>query len=173
MRARGHRAPIDDDEESRELPTTGLLSFYDRLRERVVREVERRGGKLGSGAAQALLLVPDVFILAVRLMLDREVPQSTRVLLGSALGWLFDAVLGVAGAEVGALDPGAKVGFGSPLGDHQADVAVVVGPQQLDRHRLGPDGRSGPDEVVKEVARGRGVGEIPADRLFLDAGRPS
>lgn len=67
------------------LPTTGLLSFYDRLRKRLARELERRGGQLGAGAAEVLLLIPDVFMLLLRLALDREVPQKTRLLLGSAL----------------------------------------------------------------------------------------
>lgn len=67
------------------LPTTGLLSFYDRLRARVAKELGRRGGKLGAGAAEVLLLIPDVFMLLLRLAFDRDVPQKTRLLLGSAL----------------------------------------------------------------------------------------
>ena len=69
------------------LPSTGLLSFYDRLRERIVRTVERRGGKLGTRTASALLLVPDVFILMLRLAIDRDVPQSTRTVLASTLAY--------------------------------------------------------------------------------------
>ena len=68
-----------------------LLSFYDRLRERIVRAVEKRrdarGGKLTEGAVRALLLVPDVFILLVRLALDKNVPGSTRALIGGALAY--------------------------------------------------------------------------------------
>lgn len=86
------------------LPTTGLLSFYDRLRKRVARELERRGGKLGSGTAEVLLLIPDVFMLLLRLALDRDVPQKTRLLLGSALvyfvvpfDFLPEAITGPAG----------------------------------------------------------------------------
>ena len=59
------------------LPSTGLLSFYDRLRERILESVEERGGHLGSATVSALLLVPDVFMLLVRLSLDREVPART------------------------------------------------------------------------------------------------
>lgn len=70
-----------------ELPSDGLLSFYDRLRERVTDTVEQRGGKIGSGAAQALLLVPDIFMLLVRLSIDKEVPRSTRMLVGGALAY--------------------------------------------------------------------------------------
>jgi uncharacterized membrane protein YkvA (DUF1232 family) len=62
-----------------------LLSFYDRLRDRVSTRVEGRGGRLGSAASTALLLVPDIFILLLRLSLDREVPAENRRLLGGAL----------------------------------------------------------------------------------------
>jgi uncharacterized membrane protein YkvA (DUF1232 family) len=87
-----------------ENPSTGLLSFYDRLRERIVEVVERRGGKLPDGVVRALLLVPDVFILLVRLTLDREVPGGTRALIGGALAYfvlpfdlLPEAILGPVG----------------------------------------------------------------------------
>ena len=85
-------------------PSTGLLSFYDRLRQRVVRTIERRGGKLGQRSASALLLVPDVFILLLRLAIDKEVPKSTRRVVASTLAYFvlpFDlmpeAVIGPTG----------------------------------------------------------------------------
>ena len=96
------------------LPSKGLLSFYDRLRVRVRRYVESHGGRLGQGAVEALLLVPDVFIFLVRISLDKDVPKKTRILVASALayfvlpadflpeillgptGYLDDLVLGLA-----------------------------------------------------------------------------
>ena len=86
----------------------GLLSFYDRLREKIIHAVEKRregrGGKLTEGAVRALLLVPDVFILLARLALDKNVPASTRALIGGALAYfvlpvdlLPEAILGGAG----------------------------------------------------------------------------
>ncbi len=75
----------NDDPNDDLLPSTGLLSFYDHLRRQVVRTVERRGGKLGSGTAEALLLVPDVFMLVARLTLDPDVPKSERALFASTL----------------------------------------------------------------------------------------
>lgn len=72
-----------------ELPSSGLLSFYDRLRERILHAVEKRGGKLGDGAVRALLLVPDVFILLVRLALDKNVPGGTRAMIGGALAYFL------------------------------------------------------------------------------------
>ncbi len=86
------------------LPSTGLLSFYDRLRARIVRTLERRGGKLGPRVASALLLVPDVFILVLRLAIDKEVPRPSRVLLASTLAYFVlpidlmpEGVIGPAG----------------------------------------------------------------------------
>lgn len=86
------------------LPSKGLLSFYDRLRRRVEGFVERRTGAIGRPAADALLLVPDVFMLLLRLALDRDVPRSTRAMIGGALAYfvlpvdlLPEAFLGPAG----------------------------------------------------------------------------
>jgi uncharacterized membrane protein YkvA (DUF1232 family) len=71
------------------LPSKGLLSFYDRLRERIIAAVEKRGGRMSEGAVRALLLVPDVFILLVRLVMDKEVPGSTRAMIGGALAYFI------------------------------------------------------------------------------------
>lgn len=76
-------------ESDEELPSSGLLSFYDRLRERILHSVEKRGGKLGDGAVRALLLVPDVFILLARLALDKNVPGGTRAMIGGALAYFL------------------------------------------------------------------------------------
>jgi uncharacterized membrane protein YkvA (DUF1232 family) len=101
-----------DSEEALERGTdaasSGLLSFYDRLRRRILRAVEkregRRGAKLTEGAVRALLLVPDVFMLLVRLALDKEVPGSARAMIGGALAYFIlpidllpEALLGGAG----------------------------------------------------------------------------
>lgn len=67
-------------------PDSGrLLGFYDRLRGRVRSATAGRGGRLGESAADMLLVVPDVFILLARLALDRDVPASSRRLIGGAL----------------------------------------------------------------------------------------
>jgi uncharacterized membrane protein YkvA (DUF1232 family) len=86
------------------LPSKGLLSFYDRLREKIIHAVEKRGGRLGDGAVRALLLVPDVFILLVRLTLDKNVPRGARAMIGGALAYfvlpvdlLPEMILGGAG----------------------------------------------------------------------------
>ncbi|HEX9943484.1 MAG TPA: DUF1232 domain-containing protein [Thermoanaerobaculia bacterium] len=91
-----------------DVASSGLLSFYDRLRVKILHAIEKREGKRGArlteGAVRALLLVPDVFILLVRLALDKNVPGSTRALIGGALAYfvlpidlLPEALLGGAG----------------------------------------------------------------------------
>lgn len=73
-----------------DMPSSGLLSFYDRVREKVLKAVEGkggRGGKVTEGALKAILLVPDVFILLARLTLDKDVPASTRAMIGGALAY--------------------------------------------------------------------------------------
>lgn len=102
-------AEYDDPEDTFEdgvddIPSSGLLSFYDRLREKIARAVERRGGRLGQGTVKVLLVVPDIFILMVRMVLDREIPSHTRAMIGGALAYFLlpldflpEALLGVGG----------------------------------------------------------------------------
>lgn len=71
------------------LPSKGLLSFYDRLREKIIKAVEKRGGRMTEGALRALLLVPDIFILLARLALDKNVPKPTRALIGGTLAYFI------------------------------------------------------------------------------------
>ncbi|HEX5759266.1 MAG TPA: YkvA family protein [Thermoanaerobaculia bacterium] len=87
-----------------ELRSTGLLAFYDRLRGKVVQTAETKAGKLPSKAVKALLLVPDVFMLLVRLAMDKEVPGPTRALIGGAIAYFIlptdllpEALIGGAG----------------------------------------------------------------------------
>jgi uncharacterized membrane protein YkvA (DUF1232 family) len=102
--ARAERESADALARGTELPSTGLLSFYDRLREGIFKVVEKRGGKLSEGSIRALMLVPDVFILLVRLALDKEVPRSSRALIGGAIAYFIlpydllpEAILGPVG----------------------------------------------------------------------------
>jgi uncharacterized membrane protein YkvA (DUF1232 family) len=101
-------APLPDDDggamrrSRRSAP--GLLSFYDRLRDRMLEAADRQSHRLGKPTVEALLLVPDVFILLVRLTLDKDVPPAARSLIGGALAYfvlpvdLFpEAVVGAVG----------------------------------------------------------------------------
>lgn len=81
-----------------------LFAFYDGLRARILAFLERRGARLKPAVADALLLVPDVFFLLVRLMVDHQVPARTRALIGGTLAYfvlpvdlLPEAMVGPAG----------------------------------------------------------------------------
>ena len=100
-----------------ELPSEGLLSFYDRLRERMVEVVEKRGGRWAEGTVRALLLVPDVFILLVRLALDKQVPAQARMLIGGALAYFVLPI---------DLLPEAFVGIGGYVDDLVLATAVLA-----------------------------------------------
>lgn len=101
---------------SDDLPSTGLLSFYDRLRGKIESYVAERGGAAGDKAAQALLLVPDVFVFLLRLLLDPEVPRATRALIGSAIAYFILPV---------DLLPEAFVGPGGYVEDLVLALAVL------------------------------------------------
>jgi len=81
-----------------------LLTFYDRLRKRMLTAAHRRSEKLGKPVVEAMLLIPDVFILLVRLALDRDVPKEARAMIGGALAYFLlptdlfpEAIVGAAG----------------------------------------------------------------------------
>jgi len=99
------------------LPSAGLLSFYDRLRERILAGLERRGGRLADATVRALLLVPDVFILLVRLALDKEVPAQARMMIGGALAYFVLPI---------DLMPEALLGAGGFLDDLVLATAVLA-----------------------------------------------
>ena len=133
------RAFLDGEEP----PTGGLLSFYDKLRTRILAAVERRGGRLAQPTVRALLLVPDVFMLLVRLSLDRDVPSGARAMIGGALAYFILPI---------DLFPEAVVGGVGYLDDLVLATAVLA-------HAFGgelePYARrhwSGPEDVRKVIA---------------------
>ncbi|HEV8629696.1 MAG TPA: YkvA family protein [Thermoanaerobaculia bacterium] len=135
-----------------------LLTFYDRLRGRIVGVLERRGGKVGRSAADALLLVPDVFMLLVRLALDPEVPPSTRGLIGGALAYFvlpFDLL------------PEGLIGGVGYLDDLVLAAAVLtqaLGPELEPRARRYWSGRQELREVLLDVVGA--AQSLLGDRLF-------
>ena len=75
-----------------ELASSGLLSYYDRLRNRVTNFAQRRAGKPGRGIVEVLLLAPDLFILLSRLILDNRVPAEARRLILGALVYFITPI---------------------------------------------------------------------------------
>lgn len=125
------------------LPSTGLLSFYDRLRERIVAAVERKGGRLGTNAVKSLLLVPDIFILLVRLALDSRVPGSARALIGGAIAYFVLPL---------DLMPEAIVGGVGYLDDLVLAVAVLAHTFGDELEPYVREHWSGPEDIRKVIA---------------------
>ena len=108
----------DDDR----LASTGLLSFYDRLRERTTHAAEAKTGRPGRAVVEILLLAPDLFVLLLRLSLDKQVPFATRRLFIGALAYFVTPV---------DLLPEAFLGPGGLLEDvvlAAAVLSVALGP---------------------------------------------
>lgn len=124
-------------------PTAGLLSFYDKLRTRILAAVERRGGKLAQPTVRALLLVPDVFMLLVRLSLDREVPASARALIGGAIAYFVLPI---------DLFPEAVLGGVGYLDDLVLATAVLAHAFGGDLEPYARRHWSGPEDVRKVIA---------------------
>lgn len=74
----GSMGEADSIPEDSRLASTGLLSFYDRLRSRLTEQASSRGGKAGRAVTEVLFVAPDLFILLARLSIDPEVPASAR-----------------------------------------------------------------------------------------------
>jgi uncharacterized membrane protein YkvA (DUF1232 family) len=74
------------------LASSGLLSFYDRLRERLTDGVQSRAGKAGRAVSEILLLAPDLFILLARLSLDSQVPAGARRFIVGATVYFLSPV---------------------------------------------------------------------------------
>ena len=80
--------------------------FYDRLRNRIHSFVQARGTAI-ERFVDLLLLVPDVFILLVRLSRDAGVSGKNKVLLGTGIAYFvfpFDVVPEAIVGPIGYLD---------------------------------------------------------------------
>jgi uncharacterized membrane protein YkvA (DUF1232 family) len=120
-----------------------LLSFYDRLRRRMLAAAERRGGRLAPTALRALLLVPDVFMLLVRLALDKEVPASARAMIGGALAYFVLPI---------DLLPEALVGAGGFLDDLVLATAVLAHTFSGELEPYARKHWSGPEDLRKVLS---------------------
>lgn len=65
-----------------------LERFYDRLRARLAAGLGERG-RLSHRATDALLVVPDVFVLLARMSVDRDVPRTSRHLVAASLAYFL------------------------------------------------------------------------------------
>jgi len=129
----------------REVASLRMLSFYDRLRGRIVAAIEKRGGRLGRGAIDVLLVVPDVFMLLVRLALDPQVPAPTRSLIGGALAYFLLPFDLLPEALVGGL------GFADDLVLAAAVLTQALGPELEPRAARYWSGRHELRQVLQDV----------------------
>ena len=104
------------------LASTGLLSFYDRLRQRVTTGARSRGGKAGLAVTEVLLLAPDLFILLARLSLDPQVPSSSRRFIVGATVYFITPVDLMPEAFIG------PVGYVEDVVLAAALLSVAMGP---------------------------------------------
>lgn len=123
---------------STDLASTGLLSFYDRLRDRVTLVARRRAGKLGQGAVETLLLAPDLFILLVRLSIDSRVPPEKRRFIFGALAYFLTPI---------DLLPEGILGPAGYLEDVVLAAAVLRVSLRSDLEPLAEDYWSGPQKL--------------------------
>jgi len=143
-----------------ELGADQLDRFYDRLRRRIA---EPLAGKIGTPLADTLLLAPDLFVLLVRLFTDRQVPGSSRSLVGGALVYFLLPA---------DLLPEVLLGAGGFLDDVVLAAAVVthVFSDELrpfvERHW---SGRGNVHDVLQDAVRAGGA-LLPA-RLYDRLGR--
>ena len=87
--------PINDENVNR---------FYEKLREKIKKQLSKFAGKYGEEGAKILLAAPDLVVLLWRLVKDERVPAEKKVLLVATLAyWIIpvdllpEAVLGVIG----------------------------------------------------------------------------
>ncbi len=77
---------------SDDLASSGLLSFYDRLRHRVTSFARKKSGKRGQSVVEVILLAPDLFVLILRLSMDPRVPTRRRRFLFGALAYFLTPI---------------------------------------------------------------------------------
>lgn len=104
------------------LASSGLLSFYDRLRERLTDGAQSRAGKTGRAVSEVLLLGPDLFILLARLSLDSQVPAGARRFIVGATVYFLTPVDLLPEAFVG------PVGYLEDVVLAAALLSVALGP---------------------------------------------
>jgi len=73
---------------SQDVPRDRAERYYDRIRTRIQKYIESKGGAVEK-TAELLLLVPDFFILLWRLVNDARVQGKNKVLLGSGVAYFL------------------------------------------------------------------------------------
>lgn len=66
--------------------------FYDKIRRQLRDKLNEYRDKLGERTADYLLLLPDLFVLFVRLARDTRVPKEPKIVAGIAIAYLISPI---------------------------------------------------------------------------------
>lgn len=66
--------------------------FYDKIRKQFRNKMNDLREKLGDRTTEYVLLLPDLFVLFVRLARDDRVPQGSKIIAGVALAYLISPI---------------------------------------------------------------------------------
>lgn len=80
-----------DEKEYEEIKLLGdkKFKFYEKMRSNIDKWTEKKTGKAGYEAAQFLMLLPDLFILISRLIVDKRVPMGKKVFLAGVVAYVM------------------------------------------------------------------------------------
>ena len=95
--AKHHDDENRDGEEKPRMPVVVTMNnkeqrFYDKLRRQLREKIDAYRDKLGSDTADYLLLLPDLFVLFVRLARDRRVSSEAKVIAGIVLAYIISPI---------------------------------------------------------------------------------
>lgn len=68
------------------------FKFYEKMRTTIDKWTKKRAGKAGYEIAQFLMLLPDLFILVSRLIIDKRVPTGKKVFLAGVITYLISPI---------------------------------------------------------------------------------
>ncbi len=133
------------------------LKFYENLRKKAKDWTNKKTGTAGGKMAEYLFLLPDFFILLIRLMLDKRVPTKTKLTVGGIIAYL--------------MMPLDLIPDFIPIIGHIDDLVLVVIGLNKVLNDMDPqiltDNWSGDGEVLDQVKKISAVAENVVDKNIL------
>lgn len=68
------------------------FKFYEKMRATIDKWTKKRAGKAGYEIAQFLMLLPDLFMLVSRLIIDKRVPAGKKVFLAGVIAYIISPI---------------------------------------------------------------------------------
>lgn len=68
------------------------FKFYEKMRSNIDKWTNKRTGKAGYEVAQFLMLLPDLFMLLSRLVIDKRVPAGKKVFLAGVIAYIISPI---------------------------------------------------------------------------------